>query len=311
MRCGKNRAEKIAFRDGASESNLTYRAHEIETMTNSTHATTFRNLHAPGQLLILPNAWDAGSARLIESAGAKAIATSSAAVAWALGYPDGDALPIEVLVKAVEQIARVINVPLSVDSEGGYSDDPNTVAENIFAIANAGAVGINIEEGSKSPDLLCTKIEAAKKGAQRAGVDLFVNARIDILLRGSVPREQFVEETLARAARYRDAGCDGIFVPLIADADDIQAVAGGIDPLPLNVMAIGGLASAEALQNLGARRLSAGAGIARAAISLTLRLAEEFLRDGNSSAIYAEVKDKTDINALFRDLPNAGGGASE
>ncbi|HEV7766737.1 MAG TPA: isocitrate lyase/phosphoenolpyruvate mutase family protein [Thermoanaerobaculia bacterium] len=280
-------------------------------MTNPTHATTFRNLHAPGQFLVLPNAWDAGSARLIESAGAAAIATSSAAVAWANGYPDGDALPTALLIRTVEQIVRVINVPLSVDSEGGYSDDPAEVAENIYAIANAGAVGINIEEGSKSPDLLCTKIEAAKRGAQRAGVDLFVNARIDILLQGVVPREQFVEETLARAARYRDAGCDGIFVPLIASAEDIQAVARGIDPLPLNVMAIGGLAPTAELRRLGARRLSAGAGIARAAISLTLRLAEEFLRDGNSSAIYAEVKDKTDINALFRNLPNAGGGAGE
>jgi 2-methylisocitrate lyase-like PEP mutase family enzyme len=276
------------------------------------HDIAFRQLHAPGQFLILPNAWDAGSARLIESVGAKAIATSSAAVAWASGYPDGDALPIALLVRTVEQIARVISVPLTVDSEGGYSDDPATVAENIFSIASAGAVGINLEEGSKNPDLLCKKIEAAKQGAQRAGVDLFVNARIDILLlQQSVPREQFVEDTLARAARYRDAGCDGIFVPLIASADDIQAVARGIDPLPLNVMATGGLASAAELQRLGARRLSAGAGIARAAISLTRRLAEEFLRDGNSDRIYAEVKEKTDINALFRNLPSARGSAGE
>ena len=260
---------------------------------------TFRDLHAPGEFLILPNAWDAGSARLIESAGAAAIATSSAAVAWANGYPDGNFLPPHLLVRTIESIQRAIKVPLSVDCEGGYSDDPAIVEKNVFDFVSAGAVGINIEDGSASPDLLCAKIEAAKRAADRAGVDLFVNARVDVLLKQLVPQERAIEEILTRAARYRDAGADGIFVPRIAAGDDIEAVARGIDPLPLNVMAIPHLTSAEELRRRGARRLSAGVAIARAAISLTLQLATDFLRDGDSDAAYRHITDKTNMNSLF------------
>lgn len=261
-------------------------------MTNE-RAATFRRLHAPGEFLILPNAWDAGSARIIESCGAPAIATSSAAVAWASGYPDGDALPPPVLVRIIEAIVRAIGVPLSVDSEGGYSSDPAIVGRNVSDFASAGAVGINLEDGEGSPDLLCAKIEAAK----RAGV--FINVRVDVLLKRLVPRENAIEEILARAARYRDAGCDGIFVPMLSDPDEIQTVARAIDPLPLNVMAIPGLAPAAALRRLGARRLSAGAAVARAAISLTKQVATGFLADGDSDTLY-EHADRADMNALFR-----------
>jgi 2-methylisocitrate lyase-like PEP mutase family enzyme len=268
--------------------------------TNSERATTFRRLHAPGEFVILPNAWDAGSARIIESRGAPAVATSSAAVAWMSGYPDGDALPPQVLVRTIEAIVRVIDVPLSVDSEGGYASDPAQAGEHLFAFASAGAAGVNLEDGTASPDLLCAKIEAAKRAGDRAGVDLFVNARVDVLLAQLVPRERAVDEILARAARYRDAGADGIFVPLLADPDEIRTVAGAIEPLPLNVMAVPGLAPATELRRLGVRRLSAGAAITRAAISLTIELASGFLADGDSNALYSRITDKTDLNALMR-----------
>jgi 2-methylisocitrate lyase-like PEP mutase family enzyme len=262
--------------------------------------TTFRSLHAPGEFLILPNAWDAGSARIIESVGASAIATSSAAVAWAHGYPDGDFLPPDVLVRTIESITRAIGVPLTVDAEGGYSSDPEIAGKHIFDFASAGASGINIEDGTDSTDLLCAKIEAAKRAGEQAGVDLFVNARVDVLLKKLVPREQAIDEILIRVARYRNAGADGIFVPLLSDPDEIQTVARAIDPLPLNVMAIPGLAPAAELRRLGVRRLSAGASIARAAISLTMQLATGFLTDGQSDAVYQHITDKTDMNALFK-----------
>ena len=268
-------------------------------MTKSEQAAAFRRLHAPGEFLILANAWDAGSARIIESCGAPAIATSSAAVAWAIGYPDGDALPAYLLTRTIEAITRAIDVPLSVDSEGGYSTDPAKVGEHLFAFADAGAVGINLEDGKGSPDLLCAKIEAAKRAGERAGVDLFVNARVDVLLKKLVPRENAIEEAIARAARYRDAGCDGIFLPMLADPAEIQTVVQAIDPLPLNVMAVPGLPSATDLRRFGVRRLSAGAAIARAAISLTRQLATGFLADGVSDAFYSHITDKTDMNALF------------
>lgn len=263
------------------------------------HASTFRALHAPGSFLILPNAWNAGSARLIESCGAPAIATTSAGVAWAAGYPDGDALPVHRLVAVIESIARVISVPLSVDSEGGYSNDPGRVEETIRRIADAGAVGVNLEDGTSPPDLLCAKIEAAKRGASKAGIDLFVNARVDVVLRDLASPDRAVDEIVVRAARYRDAGCDGIFVPKIADPNDIAAVATAIDPLPLNVMAVPALPPAAELKALGARRLSAGAAIGRAAMSLAKRLTDGFLAGGRSAALFEEIRDDTNLNALF------------
>jgi 2-methylisocitrate lyase-like PEP mutase family enzyme len=171
----------------------------------------FRNLHR--DLLLLPNAWDSGSARLFESVGAKAIATTSAGIAWSRGYSDGDALPIEQLLATTRDIARVIRVPLTIDIEGGYSIDPVVVARVVGGIIDAGAVGINIEDGTGSPDLLCAKIEAAKQTAARAGVDLFINARTDVYLRSLASTDGAVEEVGRRATMYQAAGCDGIFVP--------------------------------------------------------------------------------------------------
>ena len=263
-------------------------------MTSKDHAATFRSLHAPGQFLILPNAWDAASARIIESCGARAIATSSAAVAWANGYPDGNALPPELAAKAIERIASVIRIPLSVDSEAGYSNEPSEVAENVAAFAAAGAVGINLEDGTESPHLLAAKIEAVKRAA-----DVFVNARVDVLLNRLVPFEQAIDEVIARAARYRDAGCDGIFVPMLTIPAEIERVARAIDPLPLNVLALPGLPAAAELRRLGVRRLSAGASISKALNSLTRQLATTFLAGGNSDAIYEHIGDKTDMNALI------------
>src|SRR4030081_2102292 len=139
----------------------------------------FRRLHQ-GSLLILPNAWDAGTARLIESLGAKAIATTSAGLAWSHGYPDGNALSNVQLIAATRDIARAIRVPLSIDIEAGYSDDERAVARLAVGIMNVGAVGINIEDGAGSPDLLCRKVEAVREGAAHSGVDLFINSRTDI-----------------------------------------------------------------------------------------------------------------------------------
>src|SRR5262245_11060736 len=120
-------------------------------------AAAFRRLHQGPGILILANCWDAGSARLVGSLGARAIATTSAGVAWAHGYPDGDALPLDRLVTTVAAIVRVLEVPLTVDIEGGYSDDPGAVGEAVAAVVGAGAVGINLEDGGSPPELLAAK----------------------------------------------------------------------------------------------------------------------------------------------------------
>ncbi len=266
--------------------------------SNARYAAQFRQLHAAG-LLLLPNAWDAGSARLIESLGARAIATTSAGVAWANGYADGDQLPIAQLVATAAAIARVIAVPLSVDVEGGYSDDPATVAGNVVQLASIGAVGINLEDGAGTPELLCAKIERIKRECAQRGLDVYINARTDVYLRGLAPAGQRVEPTLARAALYREAGADGLFVPGLTEADEIGAVASRAG-LPLNVMLRPTLPDTAALESLGVRRLSAGSNLAEAAFAHTHAGAQQFLRSGRAQAS-TEAMGYGAINALFAD----------
>lgn len=262
-------------------------------------ARAFHRLHADG-ILLLANAWDGGSARLIERLGGRALATTSAGVAWSHGYPDGDRLPVGLLLATVADIVRNASVPLTVDVEGGYSSDPAAVGETVGALIDAGAVGINIEDGTGAPDLLCAKIEQAKRAGQRAGVDLFVNARTDVYLHGLAEEERRVGETLARAERYRAAGADGIFVPGIVAPADIKAVAAGV-ALPLNVLARPGLSPAAELAKLGVRRLSAGSGLTLAAYGRIASLAAAFLGDGASAPLAEGAMAYRDANELMAD----------
>jgi 2-methylisocitrate lyase-like PEP mutase family enzyme len=262
-----------------------------------TAATLFHRLHQEG-LLILPNAWDAASARLFESRGARAIATTSAGVAWSHGWADGDLLPVPMLVATVSEIARVVKVPVSTDVEGGYSSDPAAAGDAVARVIDAGAVGINIEDGTGSADLLCAKIEEAKRAGIRLGVDLFVNARVDVYLRGLAPAERRLDETVARAERYRSAGADGIFVPGVTNADEIRKIASGVR-LPLNVLARPGLPPASELAALGVRRLSAGSWIAAAALGRAGSLADLFLRTGASEPLAEGGIPYAEFNALM------------
>ena len=261
--------------------------------------TTFRDLHAPGDLLVLPNAWDAVSARLFEACGARAIATTSTGVAWAQGFPDGNAMPPSVVVAAVAAIARVVRVPVSADVEAGYASDPRAVGELVSKVLDAGAVGVNLEDGGDPPDLLCAKIEAVKRAAARTSADVFVNARTDVFLRRLVPAERAVASAIERARRYRAAGADGIFVPGLVAADDVRAVAAGVEPMPLNVMAWPGLADVPTLRALGVRRLSAGAAIVSGVLGLARRSAEAFLR-GDTATLFDGAVAYAETNDLLR-----------
>ena len=263
-------------------------------MTLSTHAAAFRRLHEDG-LLILANAWDAASARLIESLGASAIATTSAGVAWSHGYADGDLLPVSHLLATVTDIARVIRIPLTVDCEGGYSHDPKAVADTVAAVASAGGVGINIEDGSSPPDLLCAKIAEIKRVL---GDRVFVNARTDVYLRSLAPQEARVAETLARAERYRSAGADGLFVPGVVDREEIRTIAAKAG-LPLNVLVRTGLPRAAELMALGVRRLSAGSDVAEASLGRVRSLAAAFLKDGASEPLSEGAIPYPDVQALL------------
>lgn len=257
----------------------------------------FRQLHQGPGLLKIANVWDAGSAVLVQGLGVQALATTSAGLAWALGYADGNHLPIDEHAAALKRIARVARLPLSADSEAGYSDDPATVADHIMRFVEAGAVGINLEDGSGAPALLCRKIEAIKAAAARAGVDVFINARCDVWLRNLAPGRA-AEEVLLRARDYAAAGADGLFAAGVTAEADIQALVGG-QPLPLNVMARPTLPGLEALQRLGVRRISAGSAIAEAAWGRAVRAAAGFLAEGAGAELFEGATPYPQINAAF------------
>lgn len=267
-------------------------------------AKQFHDLHKSSELLILPNAWDAGSARLFEDAGAKAIATTSAGVGWALGYPDGNVLPPQKLAGLVETIRHAIHVPLSVDVEAGYTDDPKKVPANLQPIIEAGAVGINIEDGEGSPELLARKIEQVRKAAEGLGVELFINARTDVYLNQIGAPESWVEETIARAALYQSAGADGLFVPGIIDAPEIKTIADTIK-VPLNVMARPDLPGAKVLARLGVRRLSAGGAISQVIWKRASELGKRFLQTGDSEVVVNDGMSYSKLQALFATPSNS------
>lgn len=249
-------------------------------------AELFHQLHKGPEVLILANVWDAASAAVVADAGAKALATSSAAVAWAHGEADGDILAVEKTCAMVAEIVRVVDIPVSTDFEGGFTEDLGELADNIARIIDAGAAGINFEDGARSPEIHVAKIAAARAAADKAGAPLFINARTDIYLRGLAEGAAAEAEAIRRGRLYVEAGASGVFVPGAADAALIGRLAAAI-PAPLNIMAWPGAPDAAALQKLGARRLSAGTGTFRAAFAALNRAAGAFLATGDSDALMA------------------------
>jgi len=258
--------------------------------------TTLAELHKGPDLLILPNAWDAGSARVIEVAGAKAIATSSAAVAWSHGYPDGEALPFERLLDTVRAIARVVSVPLTADIEAAYAGNGAQASDSVARVLEAGAAGVNIEDGKGSPDLLAEKIGAIKT---RFGSGVWVNARTDVYLHNLARGEAAYDETVKRASLYRQAGADCVFVPMCVDESTLARFVRAIDA-PLNVLAWPGLPSAARLKEIGIRRLSAGGGVAKTSLSEVYGLAKAFLAEGSSAPLTGPLAIPGGLNGIMR-----------
>jgi 2-methylisocitrate lyase-like PEP mutase family enzyme len=256
----------------------------------------FRGLQAPGRLLVLPNAWDAASARLAAELGAEAIATSSAALAWCHGYADGETIPAEVTFAAVREILRVVDVPVSVDSEAGYSADPAGVAEFVCALIDLGVVGINLEDSREPPELLADKIRAIK--SQAKGADIFVNARCDVYLKNLVADDAKFAESMRRAALYREAGADGFFLPGVADLAVIREAVKRTD-LPLNVLIGSGVPPIAELKAAGVRRVSAGALISRTAYGAAQRAVKTLLGEGRYDDIFATSNDCPNFNGWF------------
>jgi 2-methylisocitrate lyase-like PEP mutase family enzyme len=236
-----------------------------EVINQHQQAVAFGQLHRKGDPVILFNIWDAGSAKAIAAMGAKAVATGSASVAMALGYKDGEEVPFSLVVENAQRIARSVNVPVSIDLESGYAEDPTQVAENVRQVMAVGVVGINFEdqiingEGLYTIEAQCARIAAIRKMANDEGVPLFINARTDIFLK--IPPEkhtaQHLEEALQRAAAYGLAGASGFFAPGLLNAQFIGQLCAACQ-LPVNIMVYPEVPSPKVLGALGVARISYG-----------------------------------------------------
>ncbi|MFJ6695743.1 isocitrate lyase/phosphoenolpyruvate mutase family protein [Streptomyces sp. NPDC091272] len=269
-------------------------------MTTNQHdkATLLRSLHTTAKTpLLLPNAWDVASALLIEEAGATAVATTSAGVAWSLGSPDGDALDRDRALDLISRVAGAVKVPVTADIEGGFADTAEGVGETVAAVIAAGAVGVNLEDGTRSPMEMAGRIAAARAAADKSGVPLFLNARVDTYLFGLGEESGRLEETIGRMHAYVGAGADGVFVPGVTDPETIAALVAAVDA-PLNVLAGPGAPSAAELAELGVARVSLGGAVAGAAYAAARRATRELLTSGTYEALRDAVP-HSDLNGLF------------
>jgi 2-methylisocitrate lyase-like PEP mutase family enzyme len=251
-------------------------------MTSQTEkALQFLQLHRGPGILILPNAWDVASARIFEEAGFPAIATTSAGIAYSLGYPDGQRIPREEMIARIARIARALKVPVTADVEAGYGPAPEDAARTTRELVQAGAIGMNLEDQSGDPahpllDLqrAVEKIKAAREAAAQLRVPVVVNARTDVyLLPGGDPQAQYAE-AVRRLVTYRDAGADCVFAPGLKDAETIARLVKDVQ-CPLNILAVPGTPPIPELEKLGVARVSLGSGPMRATLGLLQRLSEE------------------------------------
>jgi 2-methylisocitrate lyase-like PEP mutase family enzyme len=232
-------------------------------MDQNTKARRFAKLHVKGSPLILYNAWDAGSAKAIVEAGAKAIATSSWSVAAAQGYEDGEDIPKALVGELMGRIVQTVKEPVTVDFEGGYSEDDGELGENVSDLINLGVIGINFEDrlvkgsGLYKADRQAKRIAAIRRAAERKGIDFFINARCDVFFDDKMEPARQVEEAILREKAYADAGASGFFLPGLVQPKLIGEIAEKVS-LPLNIMYMDGVPSNDRLAKLGVARISYG-----------------------------------------------------
>ena len=228
-------------------------------MTDKTEA--FAALHVPGNPLILYNIWDAGSAIAVGKAGAKAIATGSWGVAGAHGIGDGEKLPLETAIATLKEILAITDLPVSIDMEAGYGADAAGVGISVRRAAEAGAVGINLEDKDPATRALFSTVEASARVAAAAATGIFVNARADLFIL-TPPADHDaakVDALVERAKAYSDAGARGLFAPFLQDPALIERLCTA-SPLPVNILMRPGCPDHKALANLGVARISHGHG---------------------------------------------------
>ena len=270
---------------------------------SATKADLLRRLHVDGPMLVLPNAWDAGSATIFRESGFKALATTSAGIAFSLGYPDGERISRDEMLAAVSRITRRIDVPITADMEAGYGIDPGSVAETVRRVIDAGAVGMNLEDRLEGKHLIdfslaVARVAAARAAADQAGVSIVINARTDAFEAPELARAQRYDEAVRRGNAFRAAGADSVFVPFVGDRDTIERLVKAIHA-PLNILGTPNAPTLKELAALGVRRVTFGSAPMRATLGLIRRMAREWKEKGTYGTLEAYGIPFADLQTLF------------
>jgi 2-methylisocitrate lyase-like PEP mutase family enzyme len=254
-------------------------------------ANAFRAMHRGEKILRLPNAWDVASARVFEDAGFGALATTSAGVAFSLGYPDGQKITRQEMLGRVGRIAKAVKVPVTADVEAGYGNRPEDAGRTASEVIEVGAVGMNLEDVTDDGtqplaelSLQAEKIRAVKEAALKTGVLLVLNARTDVYLKQVGAPESRYDATIRRVVAYRDAGADCVFVPGLYDAETIGRLVRDVK-CPVNILGGPGSPSVPELEKLGVARVSVGSSPMRATLGLVKRIGEELRLSGTYTTL--------------------------
>ena len=266
----------------------------MDKTTQIQKAEKFLALHHEPKLLVLPNIWDPLGARLLEGLGYPAVATASAAVAYSLGYDDGQKIKFDAMLDVIERIASSVAVPMTADLERGYAEHPQEIAENIRQVMHAGAVGINFEDSSfeggplQPIDFQCERIQAIRNMADKEGIPLVINARIDVFMRSAdISPSEKIAETISRGKAYLDAGADCLYPIGPGDVETLKRIREETEA-PINVYASKLAASMKELAAIGISRLSLGPGLIRASLTTMRNVAQQLLDYGPYDSFSAD-----------------------
>src|SRR5438445_811103 len=277
----------------------------MDVRARAEKAEQFRKMHAGPRILALPNAWDAVSARILEEAGHPAIATSSAAVAFSQGYPDGQRISRNEMLEVVARIAHAVRVPVTADMESGYGTMVKDMAETAKAVVAAGAIGMNLEDVTGDDEsshveisLQKEKISTIREVSSSLGVPLVLNARTDIYLMPIGEESTRFERTVERLRAYRQAGADCVFAPGVSDRDTIAKLVKAV-AAPLNILASTDCPSLAELEKIGVARVSAGSSVIRATLGLIRRIAKDWIERGTYDSLLDGAVPFGDLNHMM------------
>jgi 2-methylisocitrate lyase-like PEP mutase family enzyme len=269
-------------------------------------ARLFQQMHLGPEILVIANAWDAGSARVFEDAGIKAVGTGSAGVAFSHGYPDDEFIPRDVMLLAIREMVAAVKVPVTADILNGLGDTTQQVVATVNAVIALGAVGINIEDSSERGGVhlvdvvqQAETIRAVCDAVKASGVPIVVNARTDSFWLKVGDEAERLRVSIERANRYREAGAHCLFVPAAAKPDTIRTLVNEIAG-PVNILTVPGCPPIAQLEQLGVRRVSEGSGPMRATMMLARRIAQDLLHSGTYARFHDDAIPYPDANKLFR-----------